>query len=216
MADNLKDINCPACGEKMIKVFMPSANLHLDVCTNGCGGIYFDNREFSKFDEPNEDISPVLEALTCKEFKKVDQSLKRKCPVCGTFMVKNFANPKQEIEIDECYACGGKFLDYMELDKIRVQCSDEEIKTDDLIKKIYAEAGMDINSLRTRKKSKHFMIKGAAVGLIIALTVLYLNKGIMFSGGNKIVPVVIAAFIIGFCLIGAGLGALFEKMNNNR
>ena len=63
MADNLEIINCPACGKEMQKVFMPSAGINLDVCVNGCGGIYFDNREFKKFDEQHEDIEPLVKAF---------------------------------------------------------------------------------------------------------------------------------------------------------
>ena len=51
MVDNLEEIACPACGKKMHKVFMTEQNLNIDVCLDGCGGIYFDNREFKKFDE---------------------------------------------------------------------------------------------------------------------------------------------------------------------
>ena len=58
MTDNLKKIKCPACGEEMVKIYMPQQGVNLDVCINGCGGIYFDNREFAKFDEESEDISP--------------------------------------------------------------------------------------------------------------------------------------------------------------
>ena len=50
MADNLELIECPACGKKMHKIYMPSAGVNLDVCVDGCGCIYFDNREFNKFD----------------------------------------------------------------------------------------------------------------------------------------------------------------------
>ena len=46
MADTLKELKCPACGKVMEKVFIPSEGINLDICTDGCGGIYFDNREF--------------------------------------------------------------------------------------------------------------------------------------------------------------------------
>ena len=46
MADNLEEIYCPACGKKMEKIFMSAQGVNLDVCTQGCGGIFFDNREF--------------------------------------------------------------------------------------------------------------------------------------------------------------------------
>ncbi len=56
--DTLETIKCPACGKEMEKVFIPSEGINIDICTNGCGGIFFDNREFDKFNEGHEDISP--------------------------------------------------------------------------------------------------------------------------------------------------------------
>ena len=56
MADTLQKIKCPACGREMEKVFIPSEGINLDICTQGCGGIFFDNRELDKFDEKDEDI----------------------------------------------------------------------------------------------------------------------------------------------------------------
>lgn len=119
MADTQKIINCPACGTEMVKIFMPEQNINLDVCVNGCGGIYFDNREFQKFNEGHENIDPVINALQDKTFKEVDQRKPRICPVCGANMVKNHSSNSRKIEIDECYFCGGKFLDNGELIKIR-------------------------------------------------------------------------------------------------
>ena len=129
MADNMEQINCPACGKEMKKVFMPVQGVHLDVCVDGCGGIYFDNREFTKFDEPHEDISPLTEVLKDREYKPANESSIRICPVCGMNMVKNFASMRREVEVDECYNCGGKFLDYGELEALRSQYFTEEERT---------------------------------------------------------------------------------------
>ena len=56
MADNFKTIKCPACQKEMHKIFIPSEGINIDVCLDGCGGIYFDNREFKSFDEQHESI----------------------------------------------------------------------------------------------------------------------------------------------------------------
>ena len=126
MADNQDIINCPACGARMEKVYVPDAGVYVDVCLNGCGGIYFDNRELDKFDEKHENIDTILEAIKNKQFKQVDTTEKRICPVCKTPMVKHFMSVKKEVEIDDCYGCGGKFLDYGELQKIRSQYNNNE------------------------------------------------------------------------------------------
>ncbi len=154
MADNLEDIYCPACGKKMHKVYLPAQKINLDVCLNGCGGIYFDNREFKKVDENHEDISALVEVLEGKTFKKVDESDVRKCPVCGMNMVKNFASAKHEVQVDECYGCGGKFLDYSELAKIRAQYNTEEERAADVIKELYSAAGAELQAFNDKYESQ--------------------------------------------------------------
>ena len=119
MFDNDEIINCPACDRRMQKIFIESANVYVDVCLDGCGGIYFDNREFKKMDEQSENIDNLLSLIEGREFVSVDETVQRKCPVCGAIMHKNYSSIKKEIQVDDCYACGGKFLDKGELQKIR-------------------------------------------------------------------------------------------------
>ncbi len=126
MADNLKEIICPACGRKMEKIFIEHTGFHLDICLNGCGGIFFDNREFKHFDEQAENIEAIEQATVGKEFYQADESFKRYCPICKTPMVKNFSSANKTVEIDECYVCGGKFLDNQELQKIRAEYETED------------------------------------------------------------------------------------------
>lgn len=144
MADTLKTLICPACGKEMEKVFIPTEGINIDICTNGCGGIYFDNREFENFDEKHEDISKILEKLENKEFVKVDESLERKCPNCGAPMVKNHSSIKQEVQIDECYSCGGKFLDRDELVKIRAEYDTVEQRDEDIMRFVYSQVGTEL------------------------------------------------------------------------
>ena len=126
MGDTQDKINCPACNLEMKKVFLPNQNFNVDICIDGCGGIYLDNRELKALDEANEDITPILEAIEGKTFKEVDETKKRTCPVCGHFMVKNYSSHLKNIQIDECYNCGGKFLDHKELTQIRDEFKTEE------------------------------------------------------------------------------------------
>lgn len=144
MADTLKTLICPACGKEMEKVFIPAEGINIDICTNGCGGIYFDNREFENFDEKHEDISKILEKIENKEFVKVDESLDRKCPNCGAKMVKNHSSIKKEIQIDECYSCGGKFLDRDELVRIREEYDTVEQRDEDIMRFVYRQVGTEL------------------------------------------------------------------------
>jgi len=43
-------MNCPACGNILEQ--MTVGDVTVDVCQRGCGGIWFDNFELEKFDEP--------------------------------------------------------------------------------------------------------------------------------------------------------------------
>jgi len=152
MVDTFHDIKCPACQKKMIKVFVPREGINIDVCADGCGGIYFDNREFKFFDEPHEDITEIENALKNKEFIKVDESLPRTCPVCGSRMVKNYSSIRKEIQVDECYSCGGKFLDYGELQKIRDEYRTESERTEDIMNYVYKTVGKDLMELEQARE----------------------------------------------------------------
>ena len=63
MADTKEIINCPACGKPMVKIPVPAENINIDICLDGCGGIFFDNREFKKFDEQAENIDEIIKAI---------------------------------------------------------------------------------------------------------------------------------------------------------
>lgn len=126
MSDTLEAIHCPACGRKMKKIFIESANCNVDICIDGCGGIFFDNREFKKFDEQHENIDEILNTYKNNNYVKVNEDIQKTCPVCKRTMAKHFASSKHEIEIDECYTCGGIFLDFGELEKIRSQFRTEK------------------------------------------------------------------------------------------
>src|SRR5574344_1069342 len=119
MADNFNEIKCPACQKVMKKIFIPRTGLNIDICLDGCGGMYFDNRELKEFDEHSEEIDEILDAIKGKTFISVNQDYPRVCPVCGAKMVKNYTSDKHKIQIDECYKCGGKFLDAGELQGLR-------------------------------------------------------------------------------------------------
>ena len=49
-ADTLEKIICPGCGKEMKKIFLNGQNVYIDICLDGCGGILFDNREFSSLE----------------------------------------------------------------------------------------------------------------------------------------------------------------------
>lgn len=119
MSDNFQTIRCPACGNKMKKVFIPSAGVNVDICVDGCGGIYFDRKEIQHFQNGNnKSYNEIKKELSGKIFTPVNQNETRVCPVCAAKMVKTKIQGLN-VEIDTCYSCGGIFLDNGELELIR-------------------------------------------------------------------------------------------------
>lgn len=118
MADTYKTIECPACGKAMKKIFIPSVGVNVDICSESCGGLFFDNQELQKFNKISDDVSEIKKALEGKSFISVDENQTRICPCCGKPMVKTSIKGLG-VQIDTCYTCGGVFLDNGELDIIR-------------------------------------------------------------------------------------------------
>ena len=220
MADNTdRIINCPACGKPMKKIFMPNQGIKLDVCVDGCGGIYFDNREFSKFDEPNEDIAPLLEVLKNKNFEHVDETEIRKCPCCGTDMVKNYSSSKKVVQIDECYNCGGKFLDFGELEKIRSDYNNPSNSASEVLRDLYLDVGseiIDMKSMRKTYNQNRGRNWGIIAGLIISIFWFVDQKNVVttaFETGDIfsapfLVTVLIAVCIVAIC---SGIGSIVGR-----
>ena len=123
MPDSQQDMKCPACGSEMQKVFIPNKGINIDVCSQGCGGIYFDNKEIQEFSSADANLTDITSLLENKNFMPVDVKQTRICPACGTPMAKTFAFG---IEIDTCYKCGGIFLDYGEFEKVRTHFKKKE------------------------------------------------------------------------------------------
>ena len=72
-----------------------------------------------EIEEADESAYKKLFGFQCNKDVKVDFTKKRSCPRCeGIIMAKHFARKKSEIEVDECYSCGGIWLDGGELRKI--------------------------------------------------------------------------------------------------
>jgi len=219
MADNEdKIINCPACGKPMKKIFMPKQGINLDVCVDGCGGIYFDNREFTRFDEPSEDITPLLEVLKNKDFEQVDETLIRKCPCCGTDMVKNYSSSNKIVQIDECYNCGGKFLDFGELEKIRNNYNTDN-NSSEVLRDLYLDVGSDIVDMRHIKpyNENDGRNKGLIIGFILAaLWLVNQKEQISLAVNNnemlKTEFIVIAIVAISIIVIFASIGSIIGKI----
>ncbi len=118
-------MKCPACGRAMTETSV--AGITVDACKGGCGGVWFDWLELKKVDEQHEEAGQDLLHVERADGVQVDHDGKRDCPRCdGIVMMRHFASVKREIEVDECAKCGGFFLDYGELNRLRDQYATEE------------------------------------------------------------------------------------------
>ena len=118
-------MKCPACNGTLAKTM--AETIEVEVCDGGCGGIWFDNHELPKLDNACEAAGEMLLDLERDPAVTVDHDAPRVCPQCmDQPMMRNFASPRREVEVDECPACGGVWLDAGELGRIRDQHHTEE------------------------------------------------------------------------------------------
>ena len=127
MTDSLDTLTCPACGEKMTKIFIADKGINIDICENNCGGIFFDCREFHECSSSTNEVWEIKRLLENKNFMPVDETQIRICPSCKTPMTKT---KTFGIQIDTCNNCGGIFLDNREFDRIREQIKAQKKKTE--------------------------------------------------------------------------------------
>ena len=130
----------------------------VDICKNGCRGIWFDWAEVIKLDENNEGFGSALEeALRYPRTNDEDRG-KINCPKCGITMHTHKYSSSKEINFDECYACGGFFLDSGELRVIRdtfMTEQEEKAYNDKLLAEIpsYQEAEKDLEKEKMRTQA---------------------------------------------------------------
>lgn len=110
-------MNCPVCGKLLVE--QDFGDVRVDVCKNGCKGIWFDWQELRRLDENHEGVGKALEeALDSSRVNDADRE-PLTCPKCGIAMHAHKYSNAKEVNVDECYACGGFFLDSGELCVIR-------------------------------------------------------------------------------------------------
>lgn len=117
-------MKCPACNNQLVEVTV--GNVAVDLCKGGCGGIWLDNQELKKLDEPHELAGDQLLDISMDPAVVVDAERQRFCAKCeGQPMLRHFMSSKKEVAIDECPACGSIWLDCGELNQIRQQFTTE-------------------------------------------------------------------------------------------
>lgn len=120
-------MKCPACGRELTNTTV--SGVTVDVCSGGCGGIWFDRGELERFDEPSEAAAPELLDVPRDPASRPDLSRRFNCPKdTDTVMMRHYFSVKDAALVDECPACGGYWLDPGELREIRSEFPSEEAK----------------------------------------------------------------------------------------
>ncbi len=126
-------MNCPVCQKEM--VVEDFGGVKIDVCKNGCKGLWFDWMELRKLDEQNEGLGAALQEALNYERVNDENRGQIKCPRCNIPMHIHKYESAKEVNIDECYQCGGFFLDSGELKIIREKFM-SEAERDEYAKKL--------------------------------------------------------------------------------
>ena len=146
-------MKCPVCENELTRKII--GQITVDVCENGCGGIWFDDEEIRKFDEEHETDGKLLLNIRRDSKIKIDSSARRKCPKCENIvMMRHFFSVKREIEVDECPKCGGIWLDAGELSAIREQFSTEAERDEATRKLIQREFEPQLKEMASQSQAK--------------------------------------------------------------
>lgn len=138
-------MQCPRCSNELTVINVEG--IDVDICENGCGGVWFDAFEFKKFDEPSEPAGEELLNVLQNPNIRVDQSQRIKCPKCDNIvMMRHFFSIKQQVEIDECPGCAGIWLDAGELAHIRELFESEEARLQAAEEVFYKTFGSEMAS----------------------------------------------------------------------
>ncbi len=119
-------MDCPACHHPLEA--QEAGGVTVDVCSEGCGGIWFSWMELQRFDEPKEAAGEALLDIDRVEGVSIDPGPLH-CPQCADQiqLMRHFFSVKRDVTVDECPECGGYWLDPGELRSIRTDfASDEE------------------------------------------------------------------------------------------
>ncbi len=122
-------MQCPRDGQSMLHETF--GGVAVDLCP-ACGGCWLDAFELAKLDDEAESAGAELvariESLRAGG-RPVDTTPRLASPVDPeVVMMRRFADPEGTVEIDECPASGGIWLDAGELGSLRTRFPDESTR----------------------------------------------------------------------------------------
>jgi Zn-finger nucleic acid-binding protein len=142
---------CPVCKKSMIEEDF--GGVKVNVCRDGCKGMWFDWGQLAKLDKSNEGLGDALqEAL---HFPRINDENRGQinCPKCGLLMHRHPYIYNKGVNVDECYKCGGFFLDSGELTEIRLHHMSEQEEAA-YLGKLISQAPSEQQELRDVARAK--------------------------------------------------------------
>lgn len=120
-------MNCPACHTPLTTLHVDG--VEVDACEGGCGGLWFDNFELKRFDEPHElSSAEALLTVPADPSIEVDYQAKRQCPKCAVPMMRHYCTAQRRTQLDVCPQCGGNWLDMGELTQVRAEFQNQAVR----------------------------------------------------------------------------------------
>jgi hypothetical protein len=178
---------CPACGHALVPLEIDG--LTIDVCQDGCAGMWFDRNELRSFDDPAAAAGQLLIERAGRPRVPVDLSRRRRCPTCpDSVLMRHFFSAKRAVTVDECPTCAGIWLDAGELERIRME---------------YASSG-------ARAQAAHIALEEVLAGDRMTLLRSQLDDALPYDTFRSRVAsaLLIAGYVIAaFGLRGAGFAA---------
>jgi Zn-finger nucleic acid-binding protein len=111
-------MKCPVCSKALVEYKAGAFNV--DICRDGCSGIWFDKSEIEKCDEHSEPFPTELLRVNKSPNVVIDRSKAHNCPKCESqVMTRIVLDPEKRFEIDRCPKCEGHWLDNGELERMR-------------------------------------------------------------------------------------------------
>jgi Zn-finger nucleic acid-binding protein len=117
-------MQCPACGHETTSVTV--ADVTVDVCKDGCGGVWFDAGELGKLEKAGAGAGESLLDAAPAPDAQVDPDQRLHCPTCDdVVLARHPSSAESPVLVDECPSCGGDWLNAGELRAIEAGESTE-------------------------------------------------------------------------------------------
>jgi Zn-finger nucleic acid-binding protein len=140
-------MNCPAC-KNPLQPKNAGADLALDICYGGCGGIWFDSKELERA-SASAPAATTLHSIWQLSPNNAQSTRVRSCPRCpDQLLERRWFSETKSVEIDQCPQCRGVWLDAEEFSKIY-----DELKATREISPLW-KAAMDVISTHENRPSK--------------------------------------------------------------